>query len=207
MRDPKFYEQAVLQTQAKRDLLQTQLATNEEKCQALQTRLEEGIIPAQAFLQAIANETQMKIKYRIEAIAQKALDAVWPGRYTFHIDFDPKRGKNDARIYVMKGEYELDPLKNNGGGLADILSMALRISTLLLARTERVIILDEPMKNVSRSLRDTIMLMLKELSVSLGIQFILITHEDSYINGADRIFEVAIQPEGDWEVSHVSVHD
>ncbi|KKK86498.1 hypothetical protein LCGC14_2762610, partial [marine sediment metagenome] len=71
-------------------------------------------------------------------------------------------------------------------------------------KSRNVILLDEPLKNLSQNMQDKASMMLKELSNRLGIQFIIVTHEDTLTEYADRVFRVRQSKKG---VSYVKVID
>lgn len=148
------------------------------------------IIESQTIIQKVARETQEQIRYSIEDIVQVALDAVFPMMYTFKLIFETKRNKTEARIALMEGENEIDPLDNTGGGLADVLETVLRIATLIISGNRRTLILDEPGKFVSVDLRDLYYEILKKLSSEVGIQVIMVTHDPACVAIADKVYTV-----------------
>lgn len=150
---------------------------------------------AQAFIQQVAKATQEKIRYRLEDIVNLALTAVFGTKYRFEIRFEAKRGQTEAELLLFDGENELDPTESNGGGLCDVLSFALRVALLIISKNRKVLILDEPMKFVSRDLKQACYGIMKKLSEELHIQIIAVTHEDVFIEIADTVFKVQ-QKEG-----------
>jgi len=148
---------------------------------------------AQVFLQKVASETQNQLKYHIESIVQMALDAVFPDRYKYNVAFEMKRGRTEARMFLMEGDNEVDPMSACGGGVVDIIALALRITVYTLANTTNTIILDEPMRFVSKDLQPKASEIIKQLSNKLGIQFIIVTHNSEIVDQADKVFPVAIK--------------
>ena len=154
---------------------------------------------AQAFIQQVAKDTQEQIRYHLEDIVNMALDTVFPMCYTFHIVFEIKRNKTEARLCLFDGEREIDPMFSNGGGVKDILTFALRVALLLISKNRRVLILDEPFKSISADLKDAAFQIMRRLSTELGIQIIAITHDEGMIGIADKVIRVS-KKEG---VAHV----
>ena len=148
---------------------------------------------AQAFIQKIASDTQSQLKYHIESIVQMALDAVFPDRYKYNVAFEMKRGRTEARMFLMEGENEIDPMSACGGGVVDIIALALRITVYTLAQTRNTIILDEPMRFVSKDLQPQATEIIKQLSKKLGIQFIIVTHSTDIVEQADKVFTATIK--------------
>lgn len=148
---------------------------------------------AQAFLQKVAQETQEQLKYHIQDIVQMALNAVFPGKYEFMVDYEIKRGKTEARIYLKSGDTEIDPMTECGGGVVDIIALALRITAYTLSNTSNTIILDEPMRFVSKDLQYAAAEIIKHLSEKLNVQFIIVTHNTELIEYTDKVFNVSIE--------------
>ena len=67
-----------------------------------------------------------------------------------------------------------------GGGVVDVAAFALRLSCYLIMspRPEPVIILDEPFRFVSKEYQGQVAELLEELSAKLGLQFVIVTHEE-----------------------------
>lgn len=151
---------------------------------------------AQKFFQTVAEDTQNQIRYHIEKLVQTALDSVFPSIYNFNIMFEQKRGRTEARFFLERDGYEIDIMTGTGGGIADIIAMALRITIFTLSRRRNVIILDEPLKFVSKKYQPIIVNLLSELRNELNIQFIISTHNDEIIESADDIFKVELNKEG-----------
>ena len=121
-----------------------------------------------------------------------ALSGVFPDPYQFKLRFVVRRGKTEADLLFLRGEQEIDPLSASGGGVVDVAAFALRVALWRLSNGLRpVLILDEPAKFVSASLRENVGKMLKELSGRLGLQIIMITHIQEFAEIADRTFEVS----------------
>lgn len=145
---------------------------------------------AQVLFQQVAKDTQEQIRFHLEDIVNLALDAVFPDRYEFRIIFEIKRNKTEARIALLDGGHELDPMFSNGGGLKDILSFALRVALLIISKNRRVLILDEPFKFISADLKEQAFGIMKRLSTELGIQIIAVTHDKEMIEVADKVIPI-----------------
>jgi DNA repair exonuclease SbcCD ATPase subunit len=152
---------------------------------------QQSIEKAQALIQLTAKETQEKLCYHIEDIVNMALDTCFPGEYNFVIDFQIKRGKTEAELYIEDKDGErINPMDSSGGGLVDILSFALRISAFTLDKVDNVIVLDEPMRFLSSNLKNLAGEILKKLSEKLSVQFLIVTHDNSIVDISDKVFEV-----------------
>lgn len=189
----EYYQKKLQKSQATADYLRDEEEKQAKEQEELIDRYEHGILPAQTLLQRVAQETQTKIRVHIENIVQMALDAVFPDRYQFHIAFETKRGKTEARIYLEHDGHESDPMVSHGGGVVDILALALRISAYTLSNTQNVMVMDEPMKWVSRDLQESAAEIIVQLSHELELQFIINTHIPEIISVADKAFKTQIE--------------
>jgi DNA repair exonuclease SbcCD ATPase subunit len=160
---------------------------------------------AQAFLQKVAQETQEQLKIHVEDIVQLALDAIFPDRYTFEIQFTISYGKTIAELVFISKQtgHIVDPMIASGGGVVDVCSFALRLACWTLSReVDKVIILDEPFRFLSKNLQERAGQLLKELSSKLGIQIILTTHLDALIDAADKTINVRLDKQGVSQISY-----
>ena len=162
---------------------------------------------AQIFLQKIAQETQEHLRFQIEDIVNLALETCFPGEYIFQIKFEISRGKTEAELVFLdqKTQRQIDPMNASGGGVVDLTTFALRIACYALERgTDNVIILDEPMKFVSKDLLDRLCEVIKVLSKKMNLQIIMVTHENKFIEISDKIFEVKKDSAG---ISKITVRE
>jgi len=145
---------------------------------------------AQAFLQQVAQETQEQLKFHLQDLVQTALDTVFPATYTFKIDFVILRGRTEAQMYLDKDGERVDPELACGGGVVDVLSLALRIAAWSIGKTSPIIVLDEPFKFLSQGLRPLMGEILRGLIDRLGVQIIMVTHDPDFVAIADRTFTI-----------------
>jgi DNA repair exonuclease SbcCD ATPase subunit len=189
-RDYSWYKAKLDRALGKLSLCQDDVASCLEKGVTLSSR-QEALEKAQIFLQGVAKETQEKIRFRLEDIVNLALVSVFGPKYKFEIRFEIKRGQTEASLLLTDVDgNEMDALESNGGGLADCLSFALRIALLIISKNRRVLILDEPMKFVSADLRAACYAIMQKLSKELDIQIIAVTHEEEFIDIADKVYRI-----------------
>jgi len=154
---------------------------------------------AQAFLQKVAQDTQEQLKLHIEDIVQLALDAIFPDKYSFEVQFNIAYGKTTAELVFISKQsgHAVDPMIASGGGVVDVCAFALRLACWTLSRgVDKVIILDEPMKHLSAGLRESACTMIKSLADKLGVQFIIVTHMEELEACADKLIQVRLDKEG-----------
>lgn len=149
---------------------------------------------AKAIITEVGIKTQQQLQFHISDITSLALDAIFTDPYSLKLEFVKRRDKVECDILFTRDEMEVDPLSASGGGAVDVASFALRIASWSLQRphTRNVIIMDEPLRFLSVDNQERASVMIKEISKKLGIQFIIVTHEQALTPYADKVFEVSI---------------
>ena len=186
MRD--IIEKAKMQLDSQR-LLLTQ---RKERLEEL-TNLQEVVDKSQRLCQSVAKKTQESFSIQLKSLINLALETCFPNQYTFDTEFVENRGKTELRFVLIDNRTNQktdDILYSFGGGLVDVVSLALRLCLYSLERSDNLIILDEPFKFLSVDLRPKAAELLKELSYKLNLQFIIITHIPEIAEIADKLFKV-----------------
>jgi len=150
-------------------------------------------------------KTQQSLSFHISEITSLALSSVFDDPYSLSVEFIHKRNKTECELKFLRGGQKADPMDSTGGGAVDIASFALRIASWSMSHPQlrNTIILDEPFKNLDKKLIEKGSAMLKEVSKKLGIQFIIVTHEDDLIASADKVFKVQMKKEDGWKKSYI----
>lgn len=141
---------------------------------------------AQAILQETAQAVQRTVHTRIATVVSRCLDSVFgEGFYEFKLDWEQKRGRTEAAIRLVRDGNELDPLDGAGGGVCDVVSFALQLAALLLARPKlrRFLACDEPFRHVDAGRRPAVKEMLTTLAEEMGFQLMIITHSKEIVTG------------------------
>lgn len=167
------------------------------------TQRKKDIDAAVALIQGVAAATQDQLRVRLEGITQTALDVVFPGTYIFKVEFTPRRGRTEVDMWLDKDGTRMDPLDSNGGGVVDVISLALRICCLTLSTNARVLLLDEPFKFIRGKARQRLGDMLKAISRRLGIQVIMVADVSDTGIIPDREFRVGMK----WRKSFIEARD
>ena len=174
--------------------------TLKEDIKSIETKLTEGLQKSgdleecRSIIQKAANETQNMLKSGIEAIVTSALAAIpFKEQYEFVADFVQRRNSTECDLLFKRGDNTMSPLDSCGYGAADIASFALRIAYWKLnGKLRNTIISDEPFSNLSKEKHIYGMEMMKRISDQFNLQFILISHESSIIERADKLFSVVL---------------
>lgn len=135
---------------------------------------------AQVIAQQVAQIVQQQAHKRIEGVVNKCLGAVFDNTYGFKILFKRKRGKTEAVLVLLKDGHEIeDVLYTDSGGVVETAAFALRLANIILNKPtlRRILIMDEPFRNLDMQSREKVRILLEELSKDFEVQFIIVTHE------------------------------
>jgi DNA repair exonuclease SbcCD ATPase subunit len=184
---------------AERNLLVEQLAHRQEEIDSHKKYLE-NLTKARWVLAEVAKLTQRKVSGIIESLVTMAIQSVYDNDFKFSISFDIKRNKSECVLGVKTDDEDpFIPKEEDGGGLLDVLSFALRIVlwSLQKKRTLPFFWLDEPFRGLG-SLTPKAGEMMQRIAKDLCIQFIIITHDNQLSDIADRSWTV--KHNGSWSV-------
>lgn len=149
---------------------------------------------AREIIREVGLETQKQLQFHISDITSLALEAVFEDPYELIAEFVQRRNKTECDLYFSRDDNPVDPISASGGGTVDVAAFALRIAAWSMQNPKRrnTIILDEPLRFLSVDKQERASQMIKELSERLGIQFIIITHETTLTEYADKVFSVKL---------------
>lgn len=189
-------EQNALQDQTERHIAETQkqLEANRRKL-ALTEKARELLIAATA-------ATQDQVRDFIEELVSLALQSVFGEEYSFTLEFHERRGQSEMEPVIMWQDERLSPRDEVGGGVVDVASFALRLVLWALSakRSAPVFLLDEPFKFLSKDRTEAAADMLKGVAELLGIQIIMVSHDEGLVKAADKSWTVRRNSKGIAEV-------
>lgn len=147
--------------------------------QQLKTRIEQTVTAA---LAAIFADSTMKFEIEMKDIGGKPA-AEW--RVVSCYGVPAKAGDED--IMVNAYTVTVSPEDAKGGGVTDVVSLALRLALLELSRPkpEGIVMLDEIGKMISREYLPNVAEFLKSYAVQTGRQIIMVTHHEVLSEVAD----------------------
>lgn len=156
---------------------------------------ENAIEEAHGIITLLSLDIQAQLEYKIAEVVTLALGYVFPDPYEMKLRFEPKRNALEANIYFTRNDEEIDPFTECGGGVVDVTCFALRVALWSLGtpRSAPVMILDEPFTHVAKTLLPSVSALIKQISSELGLQFIIVTHEEELIDSADKVFRVEMK--------------
>lgn len=164
----------------------TNLISKKEKLEASLPDYQQAVSLAKKCL-----EKSLDQKKYIEEIVSSGLTEVFGIKYTFALETvlgtDGTIKGLKPRLQEQDGEFD-DPINSFGAGAQSIASVCFRIAILLLSSgTAKVLILDEPLANVSPTLQDRFKLFVENTCKQTGLQLVMVTHMDQPFG---KIYEV-----------------
>ncbi|MCX8074140.1 MAG: ATPase [Clostridia bacterium] len=161
-----------------------------------------------AVLQKMSSKQREIARTRLEELGTAAL------QYSLGADYEMKiylyEGKGirkpyaEVKIRNTVSGVETDPMEANGGGVIDIVSIALRIVVMQAYEPfiDGPIIMDEPFKMVSKEYIPMISEFIKNISQDFGRQIIIVTHNEYLASMTDSKIYVTMD---DNKISTVEV--
>ncbi len=178
------------QAKGKRDLLIQQKSQKEAELLAIETNIGTWE-QVQLLLSKSSEFAREQLKQKIEETVTAALRSVFedPG-ISFNIEL--ASGANPAANWQVISSYKdfevaANPEDARGGGVTDVVSLALRLALLELARPkhEGPVILDEPGKMISREYLPNVAAFLSKYGEKTGRQIVMVTHHGILADAAD----------------------
>ncbi|EIW19958.1 MULTISPECIES: hypothetical protein [Pelosinus] len=189
--------------QGKKELLEQQRDDSVMKRLEAQQQLD-TFDKVQILLQKTSDYARQQAKSRIEEIVTSALSVVFGKEYSFTVDLQVRSNRPEADYYLTSEGVTTQlkpPDYDRGGGVADVVSLALRLAVGELEGIAGPLFLDEVGKHVSAEFAPNVAYFLKEYSSKFGRQIVLITHNEALAAVSDHSLAVT-QKSG---VSKVSV--
>jgi DNA repair exonuclease SbcCD ATPase subunit len=162
----------------------------------------------QVLFTKVSEYAREQLKARIEETVTAALTAVFGEGYTFRINMRQLGNQPAAEWQVVSqyGDTEVaaSPEDARGGGITDVVSLALRLAMLeiLKPRPEGPVIFDEPAKMVSAEYAGNLAYFLKQYAEKTERQVVMVTHNPQLAEAADKSYLVT-QKDGVSEVREI----
>jgi hypothetical protein len=159
-----------------------------------------NMIKARWVISEASRLSQFKISEHIESLVTMVLLAVYERPFKFLVDFNIKRNKSECSLLLYEGlelkreemiEKSFVPKDEEGGGILDVISFALRVVfwSIRNPKNRNIFILDEPFRFLG-DLIEKAGDMVKEISSKLDIQLIITTHDNRLKEIGDRSWQV-----------------
>jgi DNA repair exonuclease SbcCD ATPase subunit len=149
-------------------------------------------------LQKTSEFARNQAKLQIESLVTNCLQYIFENNIEFEIEIEESYNKPSAEFYVITNDKDMivktKPELSRGGGVIDIISLALRIAFLQIhkPRIEGPLILDEPAKHVSEEYIYNVADFLKKASEMFQRQIIMVTHNNHLSAIGTNTYRVAL---------------
>lgn len=185
-----FYNQ-----KGKRDQLLEQRSDLEKQLQKILNNID-VLDKVKVLLQKVSEYAREQSRIQIEALVTNCLQYIFDSSLEFKIEINEVRGRPEAEFYVISKyggtEIKTKPQDARGGGIIDIISLAIRIAMLECSNIDNKgpIILDEPAKHVSEDYINQVAEFLKQVTKMFNRQVIMVTHNRHLSEMADKWYRI-----------------
>lgn len=144
---------------------------------------------AAAALQAASNRAREEVCKHLESLATSALQYVYGDDFNFTIELaTDKLGRPSVSFYVESNGVKNDPLDARGGGVVDIISIALRLGMAAIIQNpppSGPLLLDEPGRHLDLESAMKLGEFLRAIARTSNRQIIMVTHHSGIAFFAD----------------------
>lgn len=177
----KALEKKIIEEESRKKILEDNRDSYLSKKKKIEDRID-LLNSVNILLQKTSSFAREQSKKQIEQLTTNCMQFIFDNNSKFEIEIQELYGKASADFYIIDNANGLEsktrPIESRGGGLVDIISLALRISFLQLYRPliDGPLILDEPAKHVSEEYINNVADFLKRSSEMFNRQIIMVTH-------------------------------
>ena len=155
---------------------------------------EDQTAKASLFLQSLSESSRIQILEKISGIVTDALQTVKDKNLVFQMNLCVKANQPtlDMTILDKLSGQSYDVINSFGGGIADIVSLSLRIALLCKWQpsVSRILILDETAKHVAVKDQELLAEFVRRASEALQLQMVWISHSNVLEQAAHKTFEI-----------------
>lgn len=150
------------------------------------------------YVEQVASEERKDVKQRIEELITHCLHEVYDESYSIEFRYGVKASKTAVEIILVRkcpdGLVVQRDIEGFGGGVADTISLPLKIVVLLNDNEfSRILIADEPGKHLDQQRVEKFARFLKVVVKKLAIQMIMSSHHVCMDSYADSINYVTLE--------------
>lgn len=173
----------IAKEQGKKEKILEQIEENKSLIENIQNQIDINE-KVSILLQKTSEFARSQAKIQIESLVTNCLQYIFENNMKFKIEIEELYGKPSADFFVITKHNDIiiktKPELSRGGGVVDIISLALRIAFLQINKPqiEGPLILDEPAKHVSEDYIFNVADFLKKASEMFNRQIIIVTHNN-----------------------------
>lgn len=167
------------------------ISSNQSKIEKLKVD-QETHSKAIEIINYVQEQSRDKVKDTFENIVTYALRFIYSTDYEFGIEFDRRGNLGTMNFNIKSPDFQepAEPINTSGGGVIDIVALALRMVLLQLGEQKGPVILDESLKHLSKEYLPNAVKFLNEINKRLNRQIIFITHQQEFIDNAEYSMEI-----------------
>lgn len=197
----KETQQLVIEFNVKKSIkekLENDLSAKENELEEIR-ELMDVLEQVKFLLQRASEYAREQIKQQIEMLVTHCLQFVFGPNIEFQIELSEAANKTNAEFYVISDydnfKVKTKPQDARGGGVVDVISLALRIAVIQSTNAYKngPLILDEPAKHVSSEYIANVAQFLKQISDIFHRQIIMVTHNNYLSEIADAAYKVELK--------------
>jgi len=195
-----------LRLQVARDTLVAEVAEKEAEVASLSESIEK-LTKVGELLRMLMDRLVLDQVKSIEGVVTEGLHTIFHDqKLSFEAEVGTKYNKVAIDFMFRQGEDESairgHPLESFGGGPASVASLVLRLLALLRLKKRPLLLLDETLAAVSDDYTDQAGKFLCKLADTTGIDLLMITHKQSYLDHAHTAYQGTeeTQPDGTWSL-------
>lgn len=195
-----------LRLQVARDALVAEVAEKEAEVASLSESIEK-LTKVGELLRVLMDRLVLDQVKSIEGIVTEGLHTIFHDQsLAFEAEVGTKYNKVAIDFFLRQGADETvirgHPLESFGGGPSSVASLVLRLLALLRLKKRPLLLLDETLAAVSDEYTDQAGKFLCKLADSTGIDLLMITHKQSYLDHAHLAYQGTedTQDDGTWSL-------
>jgi len=192
-----------------RDQLADELVSKEQEVVHLSSEVEILTKVVELFRLLIDQLVERQVRI-VEGISTEGLHSVFPDlNLSLEADVDPKYNKVSVEFFLRKGQkdhpasYRGPPLESFGGGPCSVVSLILRVLTIKKLKMWPLLVLDEALAAVSDDYVDLTGRFVRELTVKMGFDVLLVTHKPAFLEHAQTAYRCTEEVEDDGVSTYV----
>ena len=194
-----------------RDQVQDDLTVKQAEVATLSQRIELLVKVGELFrtLMDLMVVKQVRV---VEEIVTEGLQSIFHDLdLSFESDIVPRYNKIAVDFYIRQGQkddplsFRGRPMESFGGGPSSVASLVLRVLTVLRLKLWPVLILDEALGAVSDEYTDQTALFLRTLAQKLGVDILLVTHKQAFLDHANVAYRCSEVVEEDGSTRRLSL--
>lgn len=161
------------------------------------TKEKEKLLLKKSILKEASTEARKSAGKLLDGMSTNAIQSIISNKKRVQTIFNEKNNNPTANVFVFEKtangkEVDTDPTEEDGGGVADIVSLAnfLAFGELTKNTNKAPLFLDEPSKYVSKLYRNGVADFLYEMSHYFKRQVFMSTHDEALVDAGDKVYYI-----------------